>query len=476
MLAAKMQSGVVPTGSDARGLPSSNTFDPVNEMRTSASRELREALSHGQGFMQLVLSAAVLGLGINLMASSLFAQITPRWHAPLLLGILLVAASISYFAAIALRSRHINRTIEALLLFDSRKKEIVAVPGYTISINLQKTLEAAFLENTAFADLWKSDPLAGQVAPDTIPELIQANGSSASKGRSKSARRREQNSGSKTPPVKYAMLWRVDVPHSPAAKSKSAAFFREAVEYLVIEQLSRHLSNYLGNLDEDENIKCYERGDVPHILLENRILNTLSTPLEDRPLLKNALKDEDHPINGELHSVFGSDGSVYQRFDLVLPRDTIVSRPRANTLRLENNRLVVEFGIVFEGFHSSLPEGFAEFYLGSSRKSWFAYSFNIEVTAHVKPLALLRQSGWRNYDWIDSFAEQLDCWASFGAFLERIGWRYILPSQRVLQNIAKLSTANPKAATRRRSHQKAAAGQTPRSANPERHEDGEQPS
>lgn len=65
---------------------------------------------------------------------------------------------------------------------------------------------------------------------------------------------------------------------------RSAELLAEAVEYLVLDKISTHLTDYFNEESfAEQNLKVYRREDVPDILLRNRFLETFSRPTEQRP-------------------------------------------------------------------------------------------------------------------------------------------------------------------------------------------------
>jgi hypothetical protein len=64
----------------------------------------------------------------------------------------------------------------------------------------------------------------------------------------------------------------------------------------------------------------------------------------------------------------------------------------------------------------------ARFYLGVDWDAVRVARVNVEVNAVVKRWSLLRASGWNYYQWIDSYIEKLDEFASWDRFLRQIDW------------------------------------------------------
>ena len=210
------------------------------------------------------------------------------------------------------------------------------------------------------------------------------------------------------------------------------------MEFVILEQLSSHLSSYFQEFDDQDNqIVEYNRKHVPDLLLENRILSLLTTPIEDRATFAKSKLSSKSP-DGTIHATYGSDGAMYTRFDLILPKGTKIKRPYPGVLELENDRVALTVYIDYEGYSTSLPHDFAEAFLGVPRHSIEPLQVNIFLITKIKILALLRWRSWRYYQWIDSFAERLRDFSQFSQFLEKIDWEATITHFRIRNNIAKL--------------------------------------
>ncbi|MFH1267189.1 MAG: hypothetical protein ABIK89_15785, partial [Planctomycetota bacterium] len=219
----------------------------------------------------------------------------------------------------------------------------------------------------------------------------------------------------------YVMIIKAHVP-DPGEHPRSYALLREAAEYAIIHQLSLDLSAYFQDYSPDDKlVQEYTRSDVPQILLQNRVLSLLCTPLEERvPFIELSMSKHQPP--GEIHSVHRLDGSVYSRFDLWLPSGSTLSRPSSNVLQLDSKRLSLTLKVVFKGINTNVPAGFLPFFFGVEPRCFVTYQVDVRVTAVVKPWALLRQAGWRYYQWLDSFLDRLHEFLSFDDYLNRIQW------------------------------------------------------
>lgn len=390
---------------------------------------IKDARSKREELVHIIIIAAILALGINLLASFLFSLFSEKSNGPLWSSVVLIVFALSYLFIIVLRARYAFYKFESVIPFDGSKKQVIVIPGYELTKNIRQALDAAFLENEALELAWKSEPLVGQISPEAFEQ------SSQKKKKEESDKGNEHGDRDSPEPYYYAV---VKMKASDGqGQSKSATILREVLEFVILEELSLHLSGYFQEFDDQDNqIMEYNRKHVPELLLENRILSLLTTPLEDRAVFAKAIPPE--PTGGTICSIYGSNGAMYTLFDLFLPKGTKVKRPAPGVLELENDRVALRLNIDYEGYHTNLPQDFEEAFLGVPRLSIQPLKVDIFLTIKIKASALLRGSGWRYYQWIDSFAERLGQFSQFSQFLEKINWEAVITHFHIKKNISKL--------------------------------------
>jgi hypothetical protein len=387
------------------------------EKHIDRNRTLGQLLLKRQDFVQLLLLGAVMALGVNLVAGIMFqfatTLVAAEYHTPVqaalfAVAIALVAVSAIIAGHLLLGGREITVSAEAVLVVEQDTAALVPIAGYKFTEKMAATLRAVFLENDALRQQWS------QLAPSKQPSQTTQDAETAT-----SAKRNVDSETHRTPT--FMAITRVRG-EPPSIDPQAASLLREAVEFVVLEQLSTHLSTYFSDRDdEDKFISELKREDVPEVLIRNRVLSLLSEPLENRAVfLKYAAGGT--KLEGEVILVQSSDGALYSRFDLVLPAGTTVSRPAPNQIRLKNNRLVVELQIDYEGFHTSLPSALVHFWTGKNFSSCQYHMIRLSFRGHVSPLALLRPAGWKDHQWVDSFGERLRRFADKDSFLDRINW------------------------------------------------------
>lgn len=402
---------------------------------SNESLRLRDFFTGRREIVALVLSGIVLSLGIEFLASEFIDMITPRYYARILVGFALVLSALIGFGWALFHQRTISTQIDAIIAFDLKKQQIVKIDGYEFSEDIANAINAACIENGAMRMIWREQALRQQSQqPPTL----------------------EQNECDRqTPPVNevsYVLIVRTEK-ESPADElPASAEILREAAEYVLLEQLSLHLSSYFNDFKKDKLVYEYTRDDVPQILLKNRVLSLLSTPLNEREnFLKLATKPGGLP-DGEIVSAFGSDGSRFSRFDLCLPLGSDVARPSKNTVTISSPRIALAINVIFDGFSSSIDPSFLALAVGVDPRSVHVFKVQFDVSATIKRAMLLRGSGWKYYEWLDSFMDRARTFACFDTYFASLGWTSIeLQAQmnaRMMRRFARNFAATPDAVDR----------------------------
>lgn len=395
----------------------------------SHPEHISRILTRRKDFIELVCIAAILALGINLLAGLL---LTNEWlprQVSLYLAISLILGALIWILVISFPARTYSKQFGAFFLLD-QDNNLIAVDDYDFSFHLAKTVHAVLKENAAFQSLWSTSPLVAR--GNSVGQSIAA--VQDGKRTSKPAQR---------PPSYVAMtrFTQTDDYHEP----DSAALLREAIEYLVLDELSTHLSTYFNEYsDEDKYIREYQRKDIPTLLLDNRVLELLSTPFEQRAAFVNLFKDEKDKPHGEIVKLYAL-GGEFSRFDLVLPAETSVARPEPGTIAIENNRFVLTITAEYHGYGAVVPDDFMSLYLRRDPRNLDARQATITIEYKIKALSLLRRSGWEYYRWVDSFAAAIEKSYSMDSFFQRIQWDSLSVLFRVLRGreLAQIKATSP---------------------------------
>jgi hypothetical protein len=362
------------------------------------SRGLRGTLTHRTEVARLLGLGVVLAMGVNILSDVITDSLDLPQLSLIVLGAGLVSISALAFAAELLRLSRFSNVWDAALVINRQTASLVDIPRYEFGRDVHKALQAVFLENKALAAAWNEYPLVSRPVP--TPE-----GTPSSQDPQKS---------------RWVSITRV-TKDEPAVDSRSRGILIEAVEYAIIEMLSTHLSTHFNDFaDEDRFIQRYKRENVPDLLLQNRVLALLTTPIEDRSVFMEAKLPKND--EGELIYLWSDSGAVYSRFDLVLPAGTTVQRARPGLLRFETNRLIIEISVDFSGTSIVVPSRLLRWYVGIEPDEVDALKVRIGVRASLKTRALFRRKGWEYYEWLDTFMGKLEQDVSLDRFLRDINW------------------------------------------------------
>lgn len=331
-----------------------------------------------RGILQIIFTAASLALGVNLIAGFMITRITTLL--PLIVGLVLLMTSIVVLTIMLIGKRIRIVTVQAFVIYDLEQHKILKVPRY--GFDLSHYLESAFKENPALGIIWKN----GSLTPESTWENI------------KPGPRNEQKA---------------------EGMEKCAQIIREASEYFLMSKLSTHLTDYFNDPRFDMNdLTEYGRSDIPTLLAKNRFLDLFSRPMADREAF---VKETLNTKNRNVVSISGP-GGLYEMFDLMLPKNSNISKPGRNAVKIDMNLMKLEFRIKFDGFSTVSPRGFVEYYLGLSARKISALSLDMRIEVVLKPKAWFSIKGLRYFRWVDSFLREMEEEASEEEFYKRINW------------------------------------------------------
>ncbi len=322
-------------------------------------------------------------------------------------GLLLILIAVLYLLRFLKQESFVRHEFTAAIIFDPKNKTHVEIDQYNFSEQFEQTLNALFVENEALKTAWESESMF------VPPEKKDAPKETEDKPEDTNDKKEEKVSY-------YAIVKQVSKNDEEQASQRSILL--ETAEFCLLEFLSLHLSSYFEQTPYDKTrIVTIEREHIPAIMLENRVLSLLTTPIEDRQIfVKSGINK--HPPQGKVHSIYASNGAVYERFNLILPKGTEITRPQPGVIRLEHRHFILEMECIFHGFCLNLPRYFEKLYIGSDSKKIAPRELNIAVSAQLRKSSLMLLKGWTYYHWIDSFMEYIENHVSFEAFLKRIDW------------------------------------------------------
>ncbi|MCY2951985.1 MAG: hypothetical protein NTU53_08410 [Planctomycetota bacterium] len=418
--------------------------------KESSYQFLSEMLKGRSSFIEVLLVAVVLALGVNLIAAYLAAVLPPvstsghtvrtvlerfRDHVLGVGGFAVITIAVLYIFLRLFGRRQRTAQIAGFILWHRQENRVLPVERYHFAVELQEYLEAAFHENAALEHLWRKEPLQSN------PPKFKC--------------------GNQPYPQSYALIREATEKFNCGNQPypQSYALIREATEYCILEELSTHLTDYFNDdRFSKHRLRVLERNDIPAVLLSNRFMELFSRPMDDRAkFLENQqpegpqaqMAGTEANVETEPVAVW-ADGLIYKRFDLTLPADATVSRLSSGEIQVKTNRFTLRFGIQFDGMSTVLPSEFLERYLQIKQEclqeilSFGVFDIQIRISVSFGHGSLIRATGWDYYRWIDSFLDCLNDKFSQEAFFTRIGWNSALTVLQCLDQSSR-STMKPSA-------------------------------
>ena len=146
------------------------------------------------------------------------------------------------------------------VIISNENNRPIGIPRYDFSEELSKVFNASFAENESLKEKWNNE------------RLVKYN----SKDNEKS-----ENVEKRGGDTEYISIVRTDESFIEIGGSEDILI--EATEFVILDYLSKHLDSYFNDVEErDKEVVKIERKDIPKILIENRVLSTLSKPLDER--------------------------------------------------------------------------------------------------------------------------------------------------------------------------------------------------
>ncbi|OPG98841.1 hypothetical protein B2I21_11005 [Chryseobacterium mucoviscidosis] len=366
-------------------------------MMQNRKNYLNEMLNDRGNVIRFISITILLSFGLNVIAGSItltsgFNAQTGFW-----LGGAVLLLVLCYLIRIVFKSLRKFITIDSFIIHDKNENSLLDIDRYKFSRKINEYLVSAISEDKDIKAIWDREPIG---CYHTVDDWI----------------------------------------HGRISKSKIV--IEELVEYFIIEELSAHLTDYFNDDKYNEKkLQKIGRNEVPEVLFQNRFLNLFSKPMEERASFEiNKNKVEEPPkeyiVNGkkvvlkvgETVSAYGKDGARFNRFDLVLPRNSKVKRIDKNTIRLITDRFDIDIFVRFEEENYYPPDGFIEHYLcpGIDRTDSFfrheGYKINIELRIKFKILKFLVNGKWEFFYWLDSYLDKINKDMSADLYFERINW------------------------------------------------------
>jgi hypothetical protein len=328
-----------------------------------------------KNLVELIVIAILLSFGINLIAGQVLIWFNEKPLTALLIGTSLCLVAMAYALFSLFGSRTKSHTFEAFLIEGPAKDNITPVPGYELAEEVYNYLRGAFAENSALLSLWQEQP------------------------------------------------------------NEADRLLTEAIEYFILRILSFHLEEHFNNKAfKKENLTTYGRMDIPSVLLSNTFLGLFSLPMTQRP----AFVGMSDPDDDNTVAAWSKNGAFFDKFNLILPKGSVVQRPEKNKIAIETKKLKILIAVRYDGYATILPRNFEESYLHlppdveytdeGPRVLYYGgpVEIHIDIQVTVKSRAMLSSSGWNYYRWVDSFLERIEKEVSREAFFNRIQWENVV--------------------------------------------------
>lgn len=336
----------------------------------------------------IFITSILIALGVNILVNGLVGLLDfqSKFLVLAISGALLVIfALLSYFST---NINKLNKTIkyEGIILLKNDGKEIVSIPSYQVSGDMNCYLKAMFAENKAAQKIWDSD--------NSLHKLLNLESSAALMN----------------------------------TKTTDVSLLHELIEYCVIEQLSLTLSTYFDNSNL-ERIDNLDKKDVPDILLNNRFLKQFSEDMSNRELFYDFTSCSNRATitnsESEIVYAFHPSGAIYNCFGLTLPKNSKLTR-KNNNITIATRMFEIAIAIDIPGYNSHLPAWFAEYYLGMNPYKDFAtYKFITQISLKFKKRFIFSAANWSYYNWAMTYIDRLNICLSEKQFFEDINWRTV---------------------------------------------------
>ena len=325
--------------------------------------------------IETLIVAVLMATGVNLLVSGLAMSETFKLWLCVLAGLFVILVSIAIYRYQFIATNCVHKRVQGFFLYDVKNREIIDVPNYDIALRMWNWMRSSSDE---IKRVWKNNAIGNtQFAGGRLCEEI----------------------------------------------TESHRIVSELLEYCVLEILSACLTDYYDGI-EGIKLKRLGRDDAPDVL-QNRFLYWYSQEPEDIDSFKKYLEVDGCTIDEAIQrsAKEARHTKPYSRFELVLPKSTIIRR--------DNNQIVVDdplFSVTikssFTGSNTIIPSNYERLYLkideNANETKAFAMEVNVDIKFKVR--SLFSSKRIKNCAWIDVFLNELDRLISKDYYFEKIGW------------------------------------------------------
>ncbi|MFE0187320.1 hypothetical protein [Streptomyces sp. NPDC058989] len=324
------------------------------------------------GVLEIIVLATALAFSIGVFSSLAMEWLSNRSVAIVSLACALIC--LIYIALRHTRDRKLTANIDSVFIIDGDNK-MVAIADYDASQDVAGYFEGAFAENPALRRQWEREPL------ESMHQRVEG--------------------------------------RNYVRSVASTKLIREVYEYAVLEDLTTHLTGYFnGYAGRDEDLRTYERNDLPDVLLANRFLELFSRDMADR----DAFRSDDEPSDGGRVIMQTGPGGYFHRFELTLPKGSVLKREGNSTLVISGPAFQMKISVQFRGMGSNVPLDHIMHYVGVDPLEVRDFNVRIVVQVLVRRSFIFGGRRWNDHMWVDSLVESLVERFSLERHLVRINW------------------------------------------------------
>lgn len=345
-------------------------------------------------FRHLVL-VVLLSVGVSLLANYLSSSYSSnRW---LLFSSIACIVLVSIIYVISFyKSKSFVIETTSLFIVDNNGDPI-EIPRYKLSQKMFEAIKSVFSENKTHEQLWQDS-----FAKSSIKEKGTSN-----------------------------------LSDYPPMNKKIVHFVGEVIEYSFIDWLSTEQSDYFNSFDDDNNLETIEREDIADYLLQNRVLEMISKPYDQREKFMNNQSDRTGEGKGKVVAMYRQ-GTMYNHFDLIMPKNTTMFK-KGKKLIIKNRNYTLKFTHNYKGFSGVTATMFEQLYLGKDLRAVNTFIFTPRLEIKLNPFFFLFWKDWKYMKWIDIISEEFYSFFSYEEFLNRIGYEKALTIVLFGKNLKKKS-------------------------------------
>ena len=158
---------------------------------------------------------------------------------------------------------------------------------------------------------------------------------------------------------------------------------RDLVEYVVLTDLSTHLSDYFDE-QQGEALHHITRENLPSSLRKNRLLSSFGRPPDERPGFAGGAGAKPNFSKTSVMTIVVG-GGLFEKFELVLAAGASIARSAAPTIVLTTKRLTMSLTTASARTVTSLPPAYLALYLGLGNRGDNVLAVDSWLTVESRP-------------------------------------------------------------------------------------------